>query len=86
MALYKVVVSKSATKEMAKLPAVVNNQIIPAILDLSKNPRPIGSTKLKGNTGNWRIRIGDYRVLYNIEDKLLIIDIRKVGHRKDVYK
>ena len=85
MSQYKVVVSKSASKELSKLPVVANNRIIKAVLSLSDNPRPQGSKKLKGSSENWRIRIGNYRVVYAIDDDILIVDIRKVGHRKDIY-
>ena len=85
MTQYEVVVSKSAAKELSRLPKGVNNRIIQAILQLSENPRPQGSKKLKGSSENWRIRIGDFRVVYAIDDKVLIVDIRKVGHRKDIY-
>ena len=61
--------------------------VIKAIFDLASAPRPAGCKKLKGSKDNlWRIRIGDYRVVYIIKDKIQIIDIQKAGHRKDVYK
>jgi mRNA interferase RelE/StbE len=85
MSQYNVVVSKSAAKELSKLPATVNNRIIKAILELSDDPRPQGSKKLKGGSENWRIRIGAYRVIYAIDDEVMIVDVRKVGHRKDIY-
>ncbi|WP_407692831.1 type II toxin-antitoxin system RelE family toxin [Reichenbachiella agarivorans] len=52
---------------------------------LANDPRPSGAKKLKGNSQNWRIRIGNHRVLYTIDDEIRIVDIRKVGHRKDSY-
>jgi mRNA interferase RelE/StbE len=85
MSQYNVVVSKSAAKELLKLPATVNNRIIKVILELSDDPRPQGSKKLKGGSENWRIRIGAYRVIYAIDDEVMIVDVRKVGHRKDIY-
>lgn len=85
MGQYKVVVSKSAAKELSKLPSTINNRIVKAVLNLSDDPRPQGSKKLKGGSENWRIRIGDYRVIYAIDDEILIVDVRKVGHRKDMY-
>lgn len=63
MSLYKIFVSKSAAKELSKLPAETNNRIIKVILELRADPRPHGSVKLKGSSENWRIRIGDYRVI-----------------------
>ena len=71
---------------MEKLPTKINQKISSAIDQLSK-PRPIGCKKLKGERDYiWRIRIGDYRVLYAIDDKVQIIDVRKIGHRKNIYE
>lgn len=83
--MYKVVVSRTASKELADLPTQVVNRVIPAIKNLAENPRPPGSKKLKGEQDTWRIRIGDYRVVYTIDDTIRIVDIRKIGHRKDIY-
>ncbi|AFL82857.1 addiction module toxin, RelE/StbE family [Belliella baltica DSM 15883] len=83
---YEIIVSKSAAKELSKLPKQVNNKIIKAILALSGDPRPNGAKKLRGISENWRIRIGDYRVIYAVADEILVVDIRKVGHRKDIYE
>jgi mRNA interferase RelE/StbE len=85
MSLYEITVSKSASRELFKLPSKTNSKIVKVILTLAAEPRPQGSKKLKGGSNNWRIRIGDYRVIYNIDDEVLIVDIRKVGHRKDIY-
>lgn len=64
-------------------PALV---ITNAILALTNNPRPLGCKKLKGKHSEyWRIRIGNYRVIYDINDEVRIIDIKDVGHRKDIY-
>jgi mRNA interferase RelE/StbE len=78
--MYKIVVNKTASKELADLPIQVVNRIIPAIKELVEDPRPPGCKKLKGEQNTWRIRIGDYRVIYIIDDV-----IRGVGHRKDIY-
>jgi len=62
-------------------------KIVSAIDELETNPQPKGSKKLQASTENaYRIRIGDYRVIYVIEEDIKIVDIRKVGHRKDVYR
>ena len=84
--MYKVIVSKSASKELAELPTQIVNRIIPAIKRLGENPRPAGCKKLKGEQDSWRIRIGDYRVIYTIDDVIHIVDVRSVGHRKDIYE
>ena len=86
MQTYKIVVSKSAVKELSKLPKSVNNKLIQAIKGLAINPRPTFAKKLRGGSNNWRIRIGDYRIVYSIDDVICLVDVRKSGHRKDIYK
>lgn len=83
--MYNVVISKSASKEIANLPSQIINRIIPAIKKLGENPRPSGCKKLKGGQNAWRIRVGDYRVIYTIDDVIRIVDVRSIGHRKDIY-
>jgi mRNA interferase RelE/StbE len=83
---YKIAIVKKAFKELAALPAKTNEQIVKAIDDLKEEPRPAGCKKLKGESENiWRIRVGDYRVLYFIDDTIKIVEIRKIGDRKDIY-
>jgi mRNA interferase RelE/StbE len=84
MANYKLVLKKSAAKEIEKLPQADRVRIIAKISDLSTNPRPDGCKKLSGQE-KYRIRQGDYRILYQIQDHQLVITVVKVGHRKDVY-
>jgi len=85
MAKYTVVLSKKAQKQLDKFPDSVAYPILKAIGDLGGNPRPQGYKKLKGREG-YRIRIGNYRVIYDIFDKQLIVDIIALGNRKDVYE
>ena len=85
--MYKIVISKNAVKDMAHLPTKVTIQIGNAIDKLADNPRPTGCKKLKGEKEYmWRIRVGDYRVLYTIEEKIKVVDVRKIGHRKNIYE
>ncbi len=86
MASYKIEWRKSAEKEFHKLPKKEKALIIAKILNLSKSPKPIGSKKLEGSENTYRIRQGDFRVLYQIEDYVLIILIVSVAHRKEVYR
>ena len=85
MASYNIEIKKSATKELSKLPKNDLKRIIENIQELSINPRPDGCKKLSGDE-KYRIRVGNYRILYSIEDDILIVYVVKVGHRKDVYK
>jgi mRNA interferase RelE/StbE len=86
MKRYQVVFSKRAEKDIQKLPAVIVERIIPVIIALEENPRPVGCRKLKGYSDLWRVRVGDYRIIYSVDDVILLVDIREVGNRKDVYK
>ena len=84
---YSVVYSKTALKEIKSLPQPYARRIYEKTAMLAENPRPAGCKKLVGNKEEmWRIRAGDYRILYTIEDHVKIVDIRKVGHRKDIYE
>ena len=84
MAKYKIELKKSAVNELNSIPTVDLEKIIIRIQNLADNPRPDGCKKLSKDE-KYRIRIGNYRVLYLIEDNKLIIFIVKIGHRKDVY-
>lgn len=84
---YTISIRKQALKELEHLSKRENQQIIKAIDELAENPRPHGCKKLKGEMEYmWRIRVGNYRVLYQIDDGLRIVEIRKIGHRKDIYE
>jgi len=85
--MYTVIFKKKAGKELLQLPSTVLPKVSASIDSLEENPRPSGSKKLKDNEEDmWRIRIGNYRVLYVIDDVIRIVNIRKIGHRKDVYR
>jgi len=85
MAEYTVQLSKKAAKQLDKLPDQIAFPLLDAIQQLADNPRPFGSKKLKGKD-SYRIRRGNYRVIYDIFDAVLIIDVIAAGHRKDIYK
>jgi mRNA interferase RelE/StbE len=82
---YEIYITPTARKQLEKLPVNVTDILIKAIQLLSQNPRPIGYKKLKGRTG-YRIRKGDYRIIYEIFDNKLFIDVIAIAHRKDVYE
>jgi mRNA interferase RelE/StbE len=85
MAKYRVEIKKSAVKEIKNLPQKVLKKILAIIKSLHDDPRPHGSKKLSSSE-KYRIRYGQYRILYAIEEAILTIYIVKVGHRKDVYR
>lgn len=82
---YQIRITKTAQKQLDKLSDPVANTIIEAIKILSLNPRPGGCKKLKGRSG-YRIRQGDYRIIYDIYDKLLVVEVIALGNRKDIYE
>jgi mRNA interferase RelE/StbE len=84
MAKYTVSLSKRAQKQLDKLANPVAEPILHAIKKLGDNPRPHGCKKLKGRNA-YRIRIGDYRVIYEIMDSTLLVDVIDLGHRRDIY-
>ena len=85
MASYSVVVKRSAAKEIEALPPKDRRRVVARIQGLAADPRPAGSEKLSGDE-KYRIRQGDYRILYEIIDDILVVTVVKVGHRSDVYR
>ena len=84
--IYTIRIKKLAEKEIDKLPVKVHQRVSDSILNLEKNARPMGCIKLHGSTDGYRIRVGDYRIIYTIDGKNKIIEISDVGHRKEVYR
>ena len=86
MARYEVLIKPSARKELEAVGLKKDRQrIVAAILALADDPHPSGCRKLSGRE-KYRIRCGDYRVVYSVEDVILVVTIAKVGHRSDVYR
>ena len=84
--MYSVLLERAAEKDLARLSAEIHDRIIDAIKSLGKNPRPPGCRKLVGGSNDWRIRVGDYRVVYEIADTIRIVRINRVRHRKEIYR
>jgi mRNA interferase RelE/StbE len=82
---YEIRFKPSAAKELAKLPPDAQRRIAPKIDALAATPRPPGAEKLSGEDA-WRIRIGEYRIVYAIEDRVLVVLVLHVGNRREVYK
>ena len=86
MASYKIRWKNSAHKELKKLDRKIIPAIISAVEKLALEPLPDGVKKLKGNEPMYRIRVNDYRVIYSIENNVLVVEVLRVGHRKGVYR
>ena len=85
MARYELKISKSVAKDLRALPKQDVKRILGRIQSLADDPRPEGCEKLSGQE-RYRLRQGDYRIIYEIEDHVLVVIVVKVGHRRDVYR
>ncbi len=86
MARYYLEIKPSAAKELDALSDALFVRIDRKIVALAGNPRPPGCKKLKGRKDQWRIRVGDYRVVYSINDAKLLVEVTRVRHRGEVYE
>ncbi len=86
MGRYSVELKPSARKELERLPGRVIERIVPRLEALEEEPRPAGCKKLKGGRDEWRIRVGDYRVVYTVDDVKLRVSVTRVRHRSEVYE
>lgn len=86
MSDYSITFASTAVKELDNLQTQLFRRIFPRIEALAKNPRPPGSSKLSGEKNRWRIRVGDYRVIYSIDDQAQIVDVVRVRHRSKAYE
>lgn len=83
---WRVEFSRSAEQQFRGLPRKEQQRIAVRIDGLVENPRPAGAIKLAGEEGVYRLRSGDYRILYTLQDNLLLILVLKIGHRREVYR
>lgn len=86
MPQYEIVFARSARKELQALPHNIGEHILAKIGLLSENPRPSGCKKLRGHSNLWRMRIGEYRVIYSVFDDRQLIDVSIIRHRSEAYR
>ena len=84
--MYRVFLERAVEKDLGRLSARVHDRVIAAIQRLAKNPRPNGCRKLAGTDNDWRIRVGEYRVIYEIADAIRVVRVNRVRHRREVYR
>lgn len=85
-AAYRVELKPSAARAVRKLAADVRRRVIARAEALAADPRPPGAEKLEGVRDLYRVRVGDYRIIYQVADKVLLVLVVRVGHRRDVYR
>ncbi len=83
---YRVELTAAAARQVRKLPRLPRDRVLDAIEDLGDDPRPHGAKKLVGEQTAWRIRIGDYRVIYDVFDSELTVTVVRAAHRREVYE
>jgi mRNA interferase RelE/StbE len=83
--VYRIDLRRGPQKSLEKIQTQERSKIITTLLELEQNPRPRGVEKVRG-TGLWRIRQGDYRIIYSIDDKEQLITIVRIGHRREIYR
>ncbi|MFN3852537.1 MAG: type II toxin-antitoxin system RelE family toxin [Spirosomataceae bacterium] len=83
---YQVRIEQTAEKQLSKLPKSELERLKVAVLSLADNPRPFGYKKLKGRSNAYRVRVGNYRIIYEINDGILLVLVIAIGHRKEIYE
>jgi len=86
MASYKVLLKKSVEKDLRKIDRSQVSKIVSAIQEMAEDPYPSGSRKLVGSTKTFRVRVGDYRILYIVDESRQEVEVQTVRHRKDAYR
>lgn len=82
---YEVAFTKAAARQVRKLPNPAKKRVVTAIEALQDDPRPHGSRKLVGEDNAWRVRVGDYRIIYEVFDTELVVTVVRAGHWREIY-
>lgn len=83
---YRVLLGSAAERDRRKLPPEIRSRITQALLALEREPRPSGVAKLSGAANSWRIRIGDYRILFEVDDEVQTVLVLRIAHRREAYR
>jgi mRNA interferase RelE/StbE len=83
---YQVVLTKTAEHDLGRLDNMWQRNIAQRLQKLAVDPRPSGVTKLRGTENEWRIRVGDYRIIYEVDDDVRLLTILRIRHRREVYR
>ena len=84
--MYRIEFGHRAQRAFRNLPPDIQRRLDPAIMALANNPRPPGCIKLSGEESLWRIRVGDYRIVYQVQDDRRLVLVLKLGHRREIYR
>jgi mRNA interferase RelE/StbE len=84
--VHEILLESRAQRDLRRLPEVVSRRVIRAIRGLAENPRPVGCRKITSSRDDWRIRVGDYRIIYEIDDAAKVVRVMYVRHRREAYR
>ena len=84
--MYKVVITRTAEKQLKQIPRLHQTRLVAVIQSFEIEPRPFGCKKLSGTDSTYRVRVGDYRVIYEIDGKEVTVTVLKIGHRREIYR
>jgi len=84
--VHEVLLESRAQRDLRRLPTDVFDRVIRAIKSLAGNPRPVGSRKIVGSEHDWRVRVGDYRIIYEVDDAARVVRVMYIRHRRDAYR
>ena len=84
--MYQVLITRSAEKQLKKLPPHAQRRIAAVIVSLAIEPNPYGSKKLTGTAHSYRAGVGDYRVIYDTSEREIVMSVLKIGHSRDIYR
>ncbi len=83
---YRITLAPSAARQLRKFDPQVRRRLQAALELLAEQPRPPAATQPVGGAGEWRVRTGDYRIVYEVEDEVLVVLVLRLGHRRDIYR
>ncbi len=84
--MYRVLLERGAERDLSRISSKIHDRVLAAIQALANNPRPPGCRKLAGGRNDWRVRVGDYRVVYEIADQIRVVRVNRVRHRRELYR
>ncbi len=84
--MYEVYLERSAERDLKKLPSEAFHRIIPNLKALADNPKPPGCRKIMGSKNDWRIRIGAYRIIYEVDEQAKAVKVMRIRHRREAYR
>jgi len=84
--VYEVLLERNAERDLKKLPKDIFHRFVVSVKSLAQNPKPQGSRKIMGSKNDWRIRVGDYRVIYEIDEEVRAVKLMRIRHRREAYR